>query len=103
MFILVCYDIPSDRRRTKVMKTLKDYGRHVQYSVFECELTAKSYRKLQQELRKLVSKQEDNVRFYPINQEDVGKRQLWGKQRTEQEIQAFYIVGGKGQEGKGQE
>ena len=40
-FVLVCYDIPDDRRRTKVMQTLLDFGRRVQYSVFECDLKAK--------------------------------------------------------------
>ena len=40
MFILVSYDIPNDKRRLKVMKAVQDYGTRVQYSVFECELTA---------------------------------------------------------------
>lgn len=100
MFILVCYDIPSDRRRTKVMKALKDYGRHVQYSVFECELTAKQLKELQQALRKLVNKKEDHIRFYRINQEDLQKRQVWGRARTAGEIRAFYIVGGSDSEGR---
>lgn len=34
-FIVVSYDVVDDRRRTKVMKTLKNFGAHVQYSVFE--------------------------------------------------------------------
>ena len=38
MFIVISYDIPDNKRRTKVMKTLKNFGAHVQYSVVECEL-----------------------------------------------------------------
>lgn len=38
MFYLISYDIPDDRRRVRVAKTLKDYGDRVQYSVFECIL-----------------------------------------------------------------
>jgi CRISPR-associated protein Cas2 len=38
MFYLVSYDIPDDRRRTRLAKLLKDYGGRVQYSVFECLL-----------------------------------------------------------------
>jgi CRISPR-associated endonuclease Cas2 len=40
VLILVSYDIPDDRRRTKLAHTLKDFGQRVQYSVFECLLTA---------------------------------------------------------------
>src|SRR5262245_31991344 len=35
MFYLIAYDIPNDQRRTKVAKTLEDFGDRVQYSVFE--------------------------------------------------------------------
>src|SRR6185436_13646804 len=35
MLILVSYDIPDDRRRTKLANALKDFGERVQYSVFE--------------------------------------------------------------------
>lgn len=32
--LLVAYDIPDDKRRTKVMKTLNRLGERVQFSVF---------------------------------------------------------------------
>jgi CRISPR-associated protein Cas2 len=32
---VVCYDVVDDRRRNRIFKLLKDYGRRVQYSVFE--------------------------------------------------------------------
>ena len=38
MFYLVSYDIPDTKRRTKLAKTLEDFGDRVQYSVFECIL-----------------------------------------------------------------
>ena len=38
MFVVVAYDIPDDRRRTRVAKVLEDYGDRVQYSVFEMNL-----------------------------------------------------------------
>ncbi|MBK6434382.1 MAG: CRISPR-associated endonuclease Cas2 [Anaerolineae bacterium] len=63
-FVLVCYDIPDDRRRTKVMQTLLDFGRRVQYSVFECDLKAKDLDRLLKKLGRLVDKTEDSVRFY---------------------------------------
>lgn len=36
---LVCYDIAEDPTRTRVYKTLRGYGEHLQYSVFRCALT----------------------------------------------------------------
>ena len=92
MFIVISYDIPDDKRRTKVMKTLKDFGQHVQYSVFECELKREDYQRLRQKLEALIDKEADNLRFYVLSQEDVKKRRVWGQERTETEIQAFYVV-----------
>lgn len=92
MFIIVSYDIPDDRRRIKVMKTLKDFGSHVQYSVFECDLKPETYRRLRQKLNELIDKKEDNLRFYVLSQEDLKKRRVWGKERTEVELRSFYLV-----------
>jgi CRISPR-associated endonuclease Cas2 len=36
---LVCYDICDDKRLRKVFQTMRNYGDHLQYSVFECQLT----------------------------------------------------------------
>ena len=37
---LVCYDISNDKRLRQVFKTMRGYGDHLQYSVFECQLTS---------------------------------------------------------------
>lgn len=64
MFVVVSYDIPEDKRRTKVHKVLKSYGQWMQYSVFECNLTNTQYAKLRSRLGKLIKPQEDSIRFY---------------------------------------
>jgi CRISPR-associated protein Cas2 len=94
MFVLVSYDIPDDRRRTRVMKTLKNFGAHVQYSVFECRVSAKDYRRLREQLGKLINHREDSVRFYVLCQEDVKKRRVWGVERVEADPRSWYLVGG---------
>lgn len=43
---VISYDISNDRRRNKIAKILLDYGRRVQYSVFECEMNQKSFKEL---------------------------------------------------------
>ena len=35
---LVCYDIANDKRLRRVFKVCKNYGDHLQFSVFECDL-----------------------------------------------------------------
>lgn len=63
MFVVVCYDIPSDRRRSKVGKILEGFGARVQKSVFECDLKMKEIQKLKQKISKVL-KEEDSVRYY---------------------------------------
>ncbi len=96
MFIIVSYDISDDRRRTRVMKTLKDFGAHVQYSVFECDLKRDDYQRLRQKLDEVIDKKKDNIRFYVLSQEDLKKRRVWGKERTEVDLRGFYLVRDKG-------
>lgn len=66
MFIVVTYDIPEDKRRTKVHSLLKSYGQWMQYSVFECEVTAAQYAKLRLRLEKLIKPETDSIRFYSL-------------------------------------
>ena len=93
MFIVVSYDIPNDRRRTKVMKALKDFGRHVQYSVFECEIRREDFKRLRERLKPLLDPQQDNVRIYVLCQEDVRKRRVWGRERPGGTLKPWYIIG----------
>ncbi|HAX78367.1 MAG TPA: CRISPR-associated endonuclease Cas2 [Cyanobacteria bacterium UBA11372] len=64
MYVVISYDIPEDKRRTKIHKALKSYGQWMQYSVFECELTPTQYAKLRSRLAKLIKPKEDSIRFY---------------------------------------
>ena len=73
MFVVVSYDIPLDHRRTKVMKVLKNFGDHVQESVFECNLKPEVYKRMLAELEKLIAPKEDSVRLYFINEADIAR------------------------------
>ncbi len=63
---VVAYDIPDDRRRTKVHKILLGYGTWTQYSLFECFLSKKELILLQAKLGEHLIPREDSVRFYPL-------------------------------------
>lgn len=78
-WVLISYDIPDDRRRTKVMKTLSGYGRRVQYSVFECELRPADLENLKVRLRQLIHADADDVRFYQLCEACLGKTTMLGK------------------------
>jgi len=66
MIYLISYDIPDDKRRTRVAKLLEDYGVRVQYSVFECELTPRALDDLRLRVLNLIELSEDNVRIYRV-------------------------------------
>jgi len=63
---VIAYDIPSDRRRTKVHKVLCGFGQWTQYSLFECHLTEKELVSLRGKLDKLLKPEEDSLRFYRL-------------------------------------
>ena len=63
-FYVISYDIVDDRKRTKASEALKDYGRRVQKSVFECRLEAKSLDKLLDKLKGIIDKSTDNILVY---------------------------------------
>jgi CRISPR-associated protein Cas2 len=64
MYVVVSYDIPEDKRRTKVHKILKSCGQWMQYSIFECDLTETQYAKLRARFSKLIKPEQDSIRFY---------------------------------------
>ena len=65
---VVSYDISSDKTRNKVSKKLLDYGKRVQYSVFECDIDTRMYKKMYTELVKITEDMEDgSIRFYFID------------------------------------
>ena len=66
MFYLVSYDIPDDRRRTRIAKILKDFGNRVQKSVFECLLEKREFNRLVERLEKSIDEKEDSVRIYEL-------------------------------------
>lgn len=66
MFYLVSYDIPEDRRRVKLAKTLLDFGRRVQYSVFECLLERDLLEEMVGRIEGIIDEAQDSVRIYGL-------------------------------------
>ena len=91
MLVLVVYDIPDDKRRTKLSNFLEGYGRRVQFSVFECFLSLEEMRELYEQVKKFVKPVEDNVRFYWISQEAVTRVLIIGGEPP-QTPPKYYVI-----------
>lgn len=60
---LVCYDICDDKRLRKVFQTMRGYGDHLQYSIFECQLNPTDLARLRRDLADIIHHREDQVLF----------------------------------------
>ncbi len=87
---VVAYDIPDDKRRTKVHKILLGYGTWTQYSLFECFLTRKQLVLLRSKLAEHLVAKEDSVRFYPLCSNCVSKVETVGGPPPS-EVQVFLV------------
>jgi len=63
---LVCYDIANDKRLKRVFKACKNWGNHLQYSVFECDLNGVERQAMEAELKPLIHAKEDQVLFISL-------------------------------------
>src|SRR6266566_8587866 len=63
---VIAYDIPDDKRRTKIHQILLGFGKWTQYSLFECFLSQKELVLLRSKLAVYLVEQQDSVRFYSL-------------------------------------
>ena len=64
--VLVCYDICDDKRLRKVFKTMRNFGDHLQYSIFECQFTAIDLARCRHTLSEIIKHNEDQVLFVDL-------------------------------------
>ena len=50
MFVVVCYDIPDDKRRNRISEILEGFGERVQFSIFECDIKPENLKKMKEKL-----------------------------------------------------
>jgi len=66
MYLLITYDISSDKKRRRVDKLLSAYGVRVNYSVFELEIKKHLLPKLKEKLTSFMDER-DSIRLYFLN------------------------------------
>lgn len=67
---IVTYDICDDKRLKKVFKEMRNFGDHLQYSVFDCVLSEKDLVVMRDKLRKLIDASEDQVLIIRLGPSD---------------------------------
>ena len=67
---IVSYDIRDDKRLRKVYTTMRNWGDHLQYSVFECQLTKSELIQCRSELSEIVHLDLDQVLFINLGPTD---------------------------------
>lgn len=60
---LICYDISDDKRLRLVFKAMRAWGDHLQYSIFECQLTPTDLARMRAELSTIINHKDDQVLF----------------------------------------
>lgn len=63
---IVCYDICDDKRLARVYKTMRGYGDHLQYSVFECQMTEADLARCRHALGQVIDHRKDQVLFVDL-------------------------------------
>ncbi|MBI1902226.1 MAG: CRISPR-associated endonuclease Cas2 [Planctomycetia bacterium] len=63
---LVCYDICDDKRLRKVFQAMRDFGDHLQYSIFECQFTPTDLARCRHTLNDIIKHNEDQVLFVDL-------------------------------------
>jgi CRISPR-associated protein Cas2 len=66
MLYLISYDVADNTRRHRVFEALKDFGRRVQYSVFECELDEHGFTELWERVEWEIDAKRDSCRWYRL-------------------------------------
>jgi CRISPR-associated protein Cas2 len=87
---ILCYDIPDDKRRTKLCRLCERYGVRVQFSVFEFRLTESDNVAFRCALERggwLGGN--DAILIYPLHDDDLTHIERYGSVRPWQESFEF--------------
>jgi len=91
MPLVLAYDIPDDKRRDRLRKTLLRFGTPVQYSVFEFDLAPRQVERMRKAVLEVISLPEDNVRYYQLCRSCVGNVEVFGGRPVTQRRSVYVI------------
>lgn len=91
MPLVLAYDIPDDKRRDRLRRTLLRFGTPVQYSVFECDLTPRQVQRMRKAILEVIKLPDDNVRYYLLCRSCVFNVEVFGGQPITKR-ESVYVV-----------
>lgn len=92
LFLVISYDIVDDKKRNKVANLLEDYGKRVQYSVFECRLNKKLFDRAIKEILPFIDEEVDSLRVYWLCERCVKEIKVYGIREVSKEEEEDVIV-----------
>jgi hypothetical protein len=63
---IVTYDVSEKKRLRRVFKTCKNFGTHLQFSVFECDLTPTERIQMEEKLKEIIKAPPTNAPNSPL-------------------------------------
>ena len=78
---LVTYDVADPKRVKATHRAMRDFGEHVQFSVFLCELNAREFLQMEHRLHKILNQRQDQALIF-----DLGKA-------TEERLDSIQSIG----------
>ena len=88
VYALIIYDIVENKLRTKFAKHLQGYGRRIQKSGFEVQLSESKFNKLLSEIPRFCGR-EDSIRVYRIQGKNLVYK--WGVDNFEEQENVIVI------------
>ena len=63
-YLVIAYDTPSNKRRSRLVRLLKNYGERRQYSLFELRVNKNQLAKLKLGIQNIVDNSDDTLAIY---------------------------------------
>lgn len=83
VYYVAVYDIASEKRLPKVLKTFRKYLFWIQNSVFEGELNDTQFKELKESLKKFIKKDEDSILFFSVENKRYVTKSIIGIEKNE--------------------
>lgn len=91
-FYIISYDSPSNKRRRKLHKLLKNYAVAVQKSVFETFLDKPTFQKMLTKIEDLMNTKEDSVRIYGMTRQTQKQVKIIGYPGILQDPDHYFVL-----------
>ena len=92
MNMIVAYDIANPRRLQKIAKVMKDYGLRVQKSIFEVEVSDRSFAEMKRRAEIQMNWDEDGVKYFPLCERCLGTLLVLGIRADGWDEKGYMII-----------